>query len=139
MKRRLPHAKPKRPPKSYRLGAEPGHFQVTGRSAELVLRARKVEKAMTRLPPGALHGRREQAIRRNLSLLTDGEVGGYRFKVKDRKAARQSASKSLKRTLGDLTKKAAGKMIEKMAEQAGGAAWLALVAALKGLVDYLSR
>jgi hypothetical protein len=46
--------------------------------AELIHRARKVEEALDALPAGALHANREDAIRYNLFVVTDGAVGiGY--------------------------------------------------------------
>ena len=137
-------------PKSYRLKAEPGEFHLTGGAAELIVRrAQEVEAAMALLPAGALHANREDAIRRNLSVVTDGAVGGHKVAVKrksrratkrraakaeDRRPKKSSAVKSLRRIARDLTNKATAKM----AEQAGTAAWVALAEALKRLVEVLT-
>jgi hypothetical protein len=94
MKRRLPkarkkHAEPKRPPKSYRLRAEPGRFKLTGHSAELVHRTKQqVEEALANLPPGALSERQAEDIHRNISVATDEAA-----KPKDRKTALESVIK----------------------------------------------
>jgi hypothetical protein len=79
----------KRSHKSKTLHAGRGEFSLTGAPADLVLRrAKEVEAAMAKLPAGALHTNQKEAIRRNLSVITDGEIGGYKFKLKDRKAER---------------------------------------------------
>jgi hypothetical protein len=70
----------------------------------LIRHAKEVEAAMAKLPPGALHPTRRETIRVNLSLLTDGKVGGVKFSVKDRGAAKRTALKSIKHLARELPK-----------------------------------
>ena len=44
----------------------------------LIRHAKEVEAALAKLPRGALNATRRETIRINLSLLTDGRVGGIK-------------------------------------------------------------
>jgi hypothetical protein len=141
--------RPKKPETVLR--ADRGAYVLTGEAARLIVRrAQEVETAMDRLPAGALHANREDAIRYNLFVITDGAVGiGYpkaarmgrggrvtKPKRGDyRRPEKPSAVRSLKRVTMDLAKTAG----TKMAEQAGTAAWVAFLEALRRLVDFLSH
>src|SRR3954463_11811156 len=65
---------------------------------QLLRHARAVDAAMDKLPPGVLHPNRENAIRRNLSVITDGQVG--------KRAAAKKSPKSRKPRKGAYVLKA---------------------------------
>jgi hypothetical protein len=80
--------------------------EVRADHSELILirHAKEVEAALANLPPGALHATRRETIRVNLSLLTDGKVGGVKLSVQDRGVAKRSALKSIKNFARELSK-----------------------------------
>jgi hypothetical protein len=100
----------------------------------LIRRAKEVEAALTKLPPGALHANRRETIRLNLSLLTDGKVGGVKLSVKDRGVAKRSALKSIKNLARELPK--AGVTA---AGTKGNAAWQQFVRALDWFLTLLGK
>ena len=102
--------------------------EVRADHSELILisHAKEVEAALAKLPPGALHATRRETIRVNLSLLTDGRVGGVKLSVKDRGAAKRSALKSIKNLARELPKTGD----TAAATKGGEAAWQQFVRAL---------
>jgi hypothetical protein len=103
-------------------------------SAELVLqRAREVERAIHKLPLDAPLGKADrQKIRRALSVLTDGQVGGFKFKLKDPKAAKRKAGQTLKHYAETVVKVAGA------ATKVAGAVTI-LLDALQKLVNLLTQ
>jgi hypothetical protein len=101
--------------------ARPDHSELM-----LIRHAKEVEAAMAKLPSGALHPTRRETIRVNLSLLTDGKVGGVKFSVKDRGAAKRTALKSIKHLARELPKTDA----TAAASKGGEAAWQQFMRAL---------
>src|SRR5262245_2013711 len=95
--------------------------EVRADHSELILirHAKEVEAALAKLPPGALHPTRRETIRVNLSLLTDGKVGGVKLSVQDRGVAKRSALKSIKNLARELPKPGA----TAAATKDGEAAW----------------
>jgi hypothetical protein len=95
-------------------------------SAELVQRAREVESAIRKLPLDAPLAKADrQNIHRALSILTDGQVGGFKFKLKDPKAAIRKAAQTLKHYTKTLVKVAGDAAI--------------VLGALQKLVDLLTQ
>ena len=92
----------------------------------LIRHAKEVEAALAKLPPGALHATQREIIRVNLSLLTDGKVGGVKLSVKDRGVAKRSALKSIKNLARELPKPA----VTAAATKGDQAAWQQFVRAL---------
>jgi hypothetical protein len=101
--------------------------EVRADHSELILirHAKEVEAVLAKLPPGALHATRRETIRLNLSLLTDGKVGGVKLSVQDRGVAKRSALKSIKNLARELPKPGATAAATK-----GEAAWQQFVRAL---------
>jgi len=102
--------------------------EVRADHSELILirHAKEVEAALAKLPPGALHATQREIIRVNLSLLTDGKVGGVKLSVKDRGVAKRSALKSIKNLARELPKPA----VTAAATKGDQAAWQQFVRAL---------
>jgi hypothetical protein len=106
------------------------------RDPQLVLQhAREVERAIRELPPTAsLAEADRREIRRALSVLTDGQVGGFKFKLKDRKAAKQAAWETLKRYAKIVGDKAAEQVGKRLGDAVVTGATVALWEALKQLL-----
>jgi hypothetical protein len=107
--------------------------ELTGHPAELVLHhARQVDAALRKLPPDALLAKSDRDdIRRALSVLTDGEVGGLKFKLKDsREAAKQRAWQRLKHYAVKIGDKAAERVGERLGDAVVASALAALWKAL---------
>jgi hypothetical protein len=131
--RRKPKTYRLRKPKTYRLRADAGHYEITGGPAELVVRAKRVDAALASLPPGSLSDAQKDDIRRDLSVITDGEVGGYKFKHKDRKTAKQNARRRLKEIANGTLKIALNQTVLRATDDA----WTVFVEALKWLAQLL--
>ena len=102
----------------------------------LVLRhAREVERAIHKLPPDAPLAKADRdKIRRALSVLTDGQVGGFKFKLKDPKAAKQTARQTLKHYAKIVGDKAAEQVGKRVGDAVVNVAIVALWEALKRLL-----
>jgi len=111
--------------------------EVRADHSELILirHAKEVEAALAKLPPGALHATQREIIRVNLSLLTDGKVGGVKFSVKDRGAAKRNALKSIKHLARELPKTGA----TAAATKDGKATWQQFVRALDWFLTLFGR
>jgi hypothetical protein len=115
MAKKTPNARTVTRKPGFSLGGETGHHALTGHSAELVLHAQQVARALRNLPPGApLAEADRDEIRRALSVLTAGQVGGFQFKLRDREKAKQNAWRKLKHyseVIGDEAAKEVGKRL----------------------------
>jgi hypothetical protein len=105
------------------------------------------------LPAGALHANREDAIRYNLYVVTDGAVGiGYPKVARmgrggrvtkpkpakgDYRRSKKASARSLKRITMDLANKAATKAAERTGNAVAGAVGWGLVEALKKLMEII--
>jgi hypothetical protein len=101
------------------------------------LHARQVMGAMNKLSPGApLTETDQEEIRLALAVLTDGEVGRIKFKLKDPREAKRRAWQKLKYYAEKVGDKAADKYYaekvgDKAADRIANAALIALWEALK--------
>jgi hypothetical protein len=95
---------------------------------QLLQRAREVNNALRKLPANApLAQADRQNIRRALSILTNGQVGGVSFKHKDPKAAKRKAWQTLKHYAGIVADKAAEQVGKRLGDAVVmGALWEAL-------------
>jgi hypothetical protein len=75
-----------------------------------------------------------EKIRRALSVLTDGQVGGFRFKLKDTKVAKQTAWQTLKHYAEIVADKAAEQVGKRLGDAVVNVAMVALWEALKRLL-----